>query len=196
MPTPRRLHSSRVALIATVSALVLVAVAAVLLIGGAGKRHTPVRSLQDMLLGSGEQPGFSVTSPPEAIRLTQPGFKSGVQETLGAPDGRSGFTLALKFKTPADAQTSAAHYLGIAKAGIGPLTRAAFTVPGVAGTHGFTGQGKPVGVADAYWTVGRCLLGSGVSEASGAAVPSAAALAKPVIAGIQSQSKRIDGHCP
>jgi hypothetical protein len=194
MLTPRRLHSTRVALIAVVAALAVVAVAVALLVGAGKQRHRPTTQ-QGFLLQSGEQPGFSVTSPPTAIRLQQPGFKSGVQESLGAPDGRAGFTLILEFKTPAGARTAAAQYLSSARAGAASLKLAAFTVPGVAGTHGFTGPGKPVGVADAYWTVGRCMLGSGVSV-SGASGKSAAALSKPVIAGIQSQSKRIGGRCP
>jgi hypothetical protein len=176
----------------------LVVILAVLL-AGCGSRQSAPSTPQSFLLRSGEQPGYSVTSAPSKIRLTQPGFKTGVQESLGASRGRGGFTVILEFTSAGAARASAeeTHYLKVAKAGAGPLKlkEAAFAVPGVPGARGFTAQGGPVGLADAYWTVGRCMLGSGVSlpDATG---KSAAALAAPVIAGIQSQSKRIAGHCP
>jgi hypothetical protein len=194
MPTQRRRPSRRLLLTAILAVLVLAAAAVALFTGGTTGRRAATGP-PSYLLSSGEQPGYTVTSTPSAVKLEQPGFRIGVQETLGAPNGRAGFTLFTEFATAAQARASAARYLRVAKSGVGKLTLRTFTVPGVRGSQGFTGQGAVEGVADAYWTVGRCMLGSGLflPNAPGKSV---AALAAPVIAGIESQSSRIDDRCP
>ncbi len=192
MPTPRRLSPLRIAL-TVLAVLVLAGVAAALLAGGS-KHHGPTGP-RSYLLRSGEQPGYSVTSTPNHVELAAPGFETGFQETLGAPQGRAGFTLIVVFRTRTGALAAASSYLRAAESGARPRKIRPFTVAGVRSARGFTGQGAPVSLANAYWTVGRCMLGSGL-DLPNATASSADALAKPVIAGVESQSSRIAAHCP
>jgi hypothetical protein len=170
------------------------------------------------LLRSGEQPGFHVAGRPvvaptvaASVRdlhmtgpqattfarlLTGAGFAGGAQERLAGPGGQQGFALVATF-TRASGPATVRNYL-IATAyhdnAGGHIRLVRFRVPGVPSARGVTASDGAVATANAYWTEGRCVFGSGLYLPS-AAGRTPAAIAAPVITGIRSQRARTHGHC-
>ena len=171
--------------------------------------------LRRFLLRSGEQQGFSVHGPlrtwtdarwilrafpaaaqPSDVRaLRAAGFMAGISEDLRARDGRLGFSEVLQFRQASGAVEGASLLLQLTwESSIGPDRVLMSTVPGVPGADVLINRAGGAAVANAFWADGRCTMASGVGvfRANG---QSNAAIARAVIAGVQSQRRRIPS-CP
>jgi hypothetical protein len=180
---------------------------------GASAGAASTSSLSNFLLKSNEMPGYTVGGRPTTTKtaagmieggsltkkqaesaistLQQAGFVKAVQESAKGSNANEGLSLVMQFNSPAGAQAGAALFLHIAKtsqAGSKP-----FTVAGVPGAKGVTVTGSEGGAANAYWSVGDCVFGSGIYDATAL---SAKAVAAPVQTGIKSQAKRVGPICP
>ncbi len=169
--------------------------------------------LRALLLRSGEQTGFRVvghdsrwTTAARFVKdggekgkqaqrdtraLKAAGFKRAISEQLAGSAGAQGFSLVVQLGSRAGA-TKLARTLALraSKQGRGKLTR--FKVPGVPSARGYawvSAKGKP-SVANVYWTIRRCTLGSGDY------LPLGQAPAKPVIAGVRALVHRVGHVCP
>jgi hypothetical protein len=202
-------HATATATAAAVTAALVVP--GLLAIGAAGAATTS--PLSHFLIKSGEEPGYSVSGRPTTITtaagmvaggslsksqsqsiisaLRKAGFVKAVEENTKGTGSNEGLSLVIQFSSPAGAKTGAALLLHLAKTGQGGTKP--FTVAGVPGAQGVTLTGSAGGSANAYWSTGDCVLGSGLYD--GTAI-SAKAAASPVEAGIRSQAKRVGATCP
>jgi hypothetical protein len=170
------------------------------------------------LLRSGEQPGFKVDGRPAVAKtiasylkesglkgkqaaaqtklLTAAGFTGGAQEQLSGPGGLQGFSLVGTFskRTGATAVKQNLLTTAISQQKGGGTKEYRFKVPGVPSAGGVTAITGKVATANVYWTEGGCAFGSGLYLPNGGSMTTAA-IAKPVIAGVQSLHQRTHGNC-
>ncbi len=169
--------------------------------------------LKAFLLRSGEQTGFRVVGHDttwttaagfvkdggekgKAARrdtkaLKAAGFKRAINEQLAGSGGAQGFSLVVQLGSRAGA-TRLARTLALRASKQAPGKLSRFKVPGVRSARGYAWvgpKGKP-SVANVYWTIRRCTLGSGDY------LPRGESPAKPLIAGVKALLRRLGHVCP
>ncbi len=192
-----------------VSLILALAMAAVALAAGPG--------LSSHLLRAGEQPGYSVTKGTHrtqhsvaaflsfsgsggksqaayARELKADRFKEATEEQLHGSQGRQGFSLVMLLGTASGAKRAAATLLAHAAHSQLGTSVSYFRVTGVPTARGVQAGDGRFATANAYWTLGRCALGSGLLLQHARKL-SRAAIAQPVIAGIRAQHAHLHGRC-
>ena len=170
-----------------------------------------------LLLRSQEQPGFVVngvmasqtsvsrflssfgTTKAERSQLStvldHAGFHLSAVEDLLGSQGRQGSSELLELRNAAGARSVVTAFLGLTRHNERGAQLASFSVKGVPSATGIVARGGSVAIANVYWTVGSCMLASGLYLPQGGK-ETVAMVAAPVISGVRSQAHRIGRSCP